>query len=132
MAIRTCLHRLATLLSDVSIVRRKCVVVLWRLRQASDAAEAVCSFTEPSPGVFHVLLTHNGRAEIRRLVHGIDMLVSWSENVKARLQADGWRDVDVPEASQRIRRRIRHEGNTIEIGEPDLQGGSQSAKTKER
>jgi hypothetical protein len=108
------------------------VVVLWRLRQASDVAEAVCSFTEPSPGVFHVLLTHNGRAEIRRLMHGIDMLVSWSENVRACLQADGWRDVDVPEASQRIRRHIRHEGNTIEIGEPDLQGGSQSAKTKER
>lgn len=49
MALRTCLHRLATLLSDVCFVRRRSVVVLWRLRQTSDVAEAVCSFTEPTP-----------------------------------------------------------------------------------
>jgi hypothetical protein len=54
-----------------------------------DVAEAVCSVTEPAPGVFHVLLTHNGRPEIRRLMQGIDLLVSWSEGVKARLQV-GW------------------------------------------
>jgi hypothetical protein len=108
------------------------VVVLWRLRHTSDVAEAVCSFTEPTPGIFHVLLTHKGRSEIRRLVHGIDLLVSWSEGVKARLQADGWREVDVPKASRRIRGRIPHESHTIEIGEPDVHQGSQSPKTEKR
>ena len=126
MALRTCVHRLATLLGDVCFARRRCVVVLWRLRQTPDGAEAVCAVTEPAPGVFHVLLTHNGRSEIRRLVHGIDLLVSWSEGVKARLQADGWREVDMPKASRGIRGRVPHESHTIEIGAPDLQRGSQS------
>lgn len=132
MALRTCLHCLATLFSDVSFVRRRSVVVLWRLRHTSDVAEAVCSFTEPTPGIFHVLLTHKGRSEVRRLVHGIGTLVSWSEGVKACLQADGWREVDAPEGSRRMPARIRHQSHTIEIGEPDLQRGSQSPKTEQR
>ena len=99
MALRTCFYFLAARLSDAGFVRRRSVVVLWRLRQTSDATETVCSFTEPTPGTFHVVLTHKGRCEIRRLVHGIDLLVSWSEGVKACLQANSWREVDVPKAS---------------------------------
>lgn len=132
MALQTWLHRLATRLSDISVLRRKCVVVLWRLRQTSDVADTACSFTEPSPDVFHVLLTYNGRPEIRRLVHGIDMLIARSEGVKARLQADGWREVDAPEGSLRIPRGIRHESHTITIGESHLRGGSPSPNTKKR
>jgi hypothetical protein len=126
MALRTCLHRLATRLSDVCFARRRSVIVLWRLRQTSDVAEAVCSVTEPTPGIFHVVLTHKGRCEIRRLVHGIDLLVCWSEGVKACLQADGWREVDVPKASRRVHRRTPHASHTIEIAAPDLRRGSQS------
>lgn len=91
------------------------MVVLWRLRQTSDVAETACSFTEPSPGIFHVLLTHNGRPEIRRVVHGIDLLVAWSESVKARLQADGRREVDAWEEWHRVPSRIRHERHTMKI-----------------
>jgi len=76
--------------------------------------------------------TNKGRSGIRPLVHGIDLLVSWSEGVKARLQPDGWREVDVPKESRRIRGRIPHESRTIETGEPDLQRGSQSRKTEKR
>jgi len=93
-------------------------------------AETACSFTEPSPDVFQVLLTYNRRPEIRRLVHGIDMLVSWSEGVKARLQADGWREVDAPEGSHRIPRRIRHESHTITIGESHLREAHNHPKRK--
>jgi hypothetical protein len=126
MVLQTCLHRLATRLRDVCFVRRRSTVVLWRLRQTSEGAEAVCSVSEPTPGIFHVVLTHKGRSEIRRLVHGIDVLVSWSEGVKVRLQADGWHEVDVPKPSRRIRRRTPNESHTIEIGAPDVRRGSQS------
>lgn len=132
MAFRLWLHRLVTLLGDLSIVRRRSVVVLWRLRQTFDVAETSCSFTEPSPHVFHLLLTCNGRPEIRRLMHGIDTLVSWSEGVKARLQADGWREVDEPARSLKIPRHIRDDSWTIKIGDARLQRGSQSRNTRRR
>lgn len=122
MALRTWHHRLATLVSDLPVVRRRCVVVLWRLRQPSDLAEIACSFTEPSPGIFHVVLTYKGRPEIRRLIHGIEMLVAWSEGVKARLQPDGWREVDGLEGFHRIRGRIGHERKTREIRSVTLVG----------
>lgn len=132
MALRIWLHRLATVLGDLSMIRRGHLVVLWRLRQTSDVAETACSFTEPAPGVFHVLLTCNGRPEIRRLMHGIDTLVSWSEGVKARLQADGWREVDAPERSPRILRPIRDDSHTIAIGGARLRKASQSPNKKRR
>ena len=132
MAFRICLRRIATRLSDLSVVRRRCVVVLWRLRQTSDVAETTCSFTEPSPDVFQVLLTCNDKPEIRRLVHGIDMLISWSEGVKACLRADGWREIDAPVGSYRTPGRLRHESNTMKIVESHLQDGSSSPKTQKR
>ena len=132
MALRIWLHRLATVLSDLSMLRRAYVVVLWRLRRTSDLTETTCSVTEPSPDVFQVVLTCNGRPEIRRLMHGIETLVSWSEGVKARLQADGWREVDAPERSPKIPRCIRDDSHTMTIGEARLRGASQSPNKKER
>jgi hypothetical protein len=127
MSLRTCLQRFMTRLNDVSFVRpRRAAVVLWRLRHTSGVSEAACSFTEPTPGIFHVLLTRNGKSEVPRLVHGVGTLVFWAEGVKVGLQANGWREVDVPKVPLRIRRRTLNEGHTIEIGAPDVRRGSPS------
>jgi hypothetical protein len=130
MADRIWLYRLARRLIDRSGVPRSCVVVLWRLHQAGEVPETVCSFTEPSPNLFQVLLTCGGRPEIRRLVHGIDRLMVWSDGVKARLQVDGWRDVEAPEASRRIPGRIRDQRSTIQFSESHEGHGASSPKVK--
>jgi hypothetical protein len=97
MALKACLHGLSTQLRHLFLVERRRPVILWRLCQPLDIGEAVCSITEPSLGVFDIQVTHNGRVEVRRVVHDIDMLMSWSENVKACLHARGWQDVNRPE-----------------------------------
>ena len=89
MALRHWLHRLKSALVAGSSPR---AVVVWRLHHASDAGQAACSFTEPEPGVFDVVVTCHGAPEIRRVLNGLDMLMSWVSELRARLEADGWRD----------------------------------------
>jgi hypothetical protein len=132
MAGQLWLYRLAGRLMDLSVIRRRRVIVLWRLHRTAGAAETVCSFTEPSPNLFDVLLTSNERLEIRRVVHGIDRLMVWSDGVKARLEADGWRDVWAPEASRRIPGRTRDDRSTVQIGEAHERHGAPSPKMEER
>jgi hypothetical protein len=98
MALRNWRDHLVTLITDVSVLRRR-EVVLWRLRQTDGTAETMCSFTETSPETFHVLVTRDGRAEVRRRLVGIGTLMSWSESLNARLRSAGWHDVDGQHAS---------------------------------
>jgi hypothetical protein len=103
MVIRHWRDHLMMLIADVPLLRRPREVVLWRLCQTPDTTETTCSFTEPSPEIFHVLVTCNGRTEVRRQMRGINTLMSWSENLNARLRAAGWHEVDQPEGSHSVR-----------------------------
>jgi hypothetical protein len=103
MAIRHWRDHLVTLITDVPVFRRQREVVLWRLCQTSGTTETTCSFTEPAPEIFHVLVTCDGRTEVRRQMRGINTLMSWSENLNARLRAAGWHEVDQPEGSHGVR-----------------------------
>lgn len=42
--------------------------------------------------MFHVIVTCNGTPEIRRVLNGLDRLMSWVSELKARLEVDGWRE----------------------------------------
>jgi 2-polyprenyl-6-methoxyphenol hydroxylase-like FAD-dependent oxidoreductase len=77
MALRNWRDHLVTLITDVSVLRRR-EVVLWRLRQTDGTAETIGSFTEASPETFHVLVTCDGRAEVRRRLVGIGTLMSFN------------------------------------------------------
>ena len=101
MALRDWRDHFVTLITDLAVIRRGREVVLWRLRQTPGSTEAACSFTEPAPEIFHVLVTCNGRPGIRRRMRGMDTLVSWSESLKERLRAAGWYEVDSPEQVHR-------------------------------
>jgi hypothetical protein len=61
MALRNWRDHLMTLIADVSVFRRQPEVVLWRLCQTSGATETTCSFTEPAPEIFHVLVIFSSR-----------------------------------------------------------------------
>lgn len=89
MVLRDWLYRLSSALVARSSSR---TVVVWRLHHASDEGQAACSFTEPAPGVFDVVVTCNGALEIRRVLNGLDMLMSWVSELRARLEAEGWRE----------------------------------------
>jgi hypothetical protein len=89
MVLRDWLHRVCPALVGGS---SSSAIFVWRLHHASDATQAACSFTEPEPGVFQVVVTCNGTAEVRRVLNGLDMLMWWAAELRARLEADGWRE----------------------------------------
>jgi len=103
MALRHWRDHLMTLIADVPVFRRPREVALWRLCQTSGTTETTCSVTEPAPEIFHVLVTCDGRTEVRRQMRGINTLMSWSENLNARLRAVGWHEVDQREGSHGVR-----------------------------
>jgi hypothetical protein len=61
MALRNWRDHLMTSIADISVFRRQPEVVLWRLCQTSGATETTCSFTEPAPEIFHVLVIFSSR-----------------------------------------------------------------------
>ena len=103
MPLRNWRDHFMTLIADVPVFRRRREVVLWRLCQTSGTTETTCSFTEPVPEIFHVLVTCDGRTEVRRQMRGINTLMSWSENLNARLRAAGRHEVDQPQGSHGVR-----------------------------